>query len=173
MPARTVLVIDDEDAIRDAVRMILEDAGYAVREAPNGVEGLDLLRASDEPLVVLLDLMMPRMSGVEFLRTVREEPEVAARHAYIICSAARAFTAPTPLRHFLPGKRLLDLPKPFDLDQLVAIVEQAAHQLASEQGGEGDVVDKGEDTNEAAEGEPVPVEAPVQMPSADGTSGDT
>jgi DNA-binding response OmpR family regulator len=131
MPAHTVLIIDDEEPIRDAVRFILDEAGFAVVEAPDGREGLALLRASDEPRVVLLDLMMPGMSGIELLRALSTEPTVADRHAYIIFSAARAFSAPT-LQFFMPGKRLFDLPKPFNLDELIAIVELAMQQLDGE-----------------------------------------
>jgi DNA-binding response OmpR family regulator len=154
VPAHTVLIIDDEEPIRDAVRFILDEANYAVLEAPDGREGLDVLRASDEPLVVLLDLMMPGMSGIELLRSLSAEPAVAARHAYIIFSAARAFTVPT-LQFFMPGKRLFDLPKPFNLDELIAIVELAVQQLESER--------------EAGDGQ-VTVDRPAQATDTDGTS---
>jgi DNA-binding response OmpR family regulator len=154
VPAHTVLIIDDEEPIRDAVRFILDEANYAVLEAPDGRAGLDVLRASDEPLVVLLDLMMPGMSGIELLRSLSAEPAVAARHAYIIFSAARAFTAPT-LQFFMPGKRLFDLPKPFNLDELIAIVELAVQQLESER--------------EAGDGQ-VTVDRPAQATDTDGTS---
>jgi DNA-binding response OmpR family regulator len=130
--ARTVLVIDDEEPIRDTVRAILEEAGYVVFEAPDGRAGLHLLRESGGPLVVLLDLMMPGISGIGLLRAVAADPVLAGRDAYIIFSAARAFTVPTPLRYFMSGKRLFDVPKPFDIDNLVAVVEQAARQLDSE-----------------------------------------
>src|SRR5215472_3968619 len=105
---RTVLVIDDEDPIRNVVRITLQEAGYTVLEAPDGrrVE-LELLRTSDSPLVILLDLMMPGMSGIELLRAVVANPPLNTHHAYIIFSAARAFTAPT-LHFYLPGKRLFD-----------------------------------------------------------------
>jgi CheY-like chemotaxis protein len=95
-PPHIVLVIDDEDPIRDAVRTILEEEGYMVLEAPNGGIGLDLLRASEGSLVVVLDLMMPGMSGIELLHVVVSEPALANRDAYIIFSAAHAFTAPPP-----------------------------------------------------------------------------
>ena len=160
-PLRTVLVVDDEEPIRDAVRFILEEAGFAVREALDGGGGLALLRASAEPLIVLLDLMMPGMSGLELLRVVAAEPAVAARHAYIIFSAARAFSAPT-LQFYLPGKRLFDLPKPFDLDHLVAIVEQAARQLDGE----------GEEGDDPDDGGTAVVGAPAQATGAADTSGE-
>lgn len=127
-PKRTVLIIDDEEAVRIAVRLTLEDGGYRVLEAPNGRIGLDHLRAATEPLVVLLDLMMPSMSGLELLRALGREPALAAHHAFIIFTAASAFRAAT-LMFFLPGKRLFDLPKPFDIDRLVSVVEQAERYI--------------------------------------------
>lgn len=152
--ARTVLVIDDENAIRHAVRTILEDEGYTVLEAPNGVVGLDLLRAGAAPLVVLLDVMMPQMGGLEVLHTLAAEPEMAARHAFIMCSASRTFY-PADLNFVLPGTPLLDLPKPFDLDDLLAVVAQASQQPGSGR-------DDGEqDTNK------MPVGAPAQTTDHD------
>ena len=130
MPTHTVLVIDDEDAIRTGVRLTLEDAGYTVLEAPNGNAGLELLRSSDGPLVVLLDLMMPEMSGLRVLQVLKDAPELAARHAFVIFSAARSFSAPT-LVFYLPHKRLFDLPKPFSLDDLLSIVEEATHAIGT------------------------------------------
>ncbi|HEV2405976.1 MAG TPA: response regulator [Ktedonobacterales bacterium] len=122
---RAVLVIDDEEIIRGAVRLTLEDVGYEVVEAPNGRVGLDLLRASRVPMVVLLDLMMPGGSGLEFLTKVHSEPELADRHVFIIFTAARAFAA-TTLLSYVPGKPLYNLPKPFAIDELIATVEEAA-----------------------------------------------
>jgi CheY-like chemotaxis protein len=132
-PAHTVLVIEDEVPIRNAVRFILDEEGYTVLEAPNGLVALDLLRASEGPLVVLLDQIMPEMSGAELLRAVAAEPELGARHAYIIFSASQEFSAPTAQVH-LPDKRLVYLPKPFELDDLIAVVEQAAQYLNGESG---------------------------------------
>src|SRR5215469_7735301 len=86
-PTRTVLVIDDEEPIRTAVRFILEDEGYTVLEAPDGRVGLDLLRESDRPLIVLLDMLIPHLSGSQLLQVVADEPALAARHTYIIFSA--------------------------------------------------------------------------------------
>lgn len=127
-PTCTVLVIDDEQPIRTAVRFIIEDEGYAVLEAPDGRVGLDLLRASDRPLIVLVDLLMPTMSGSELLHVVAHEPALAARHTFILFSAAREVSAPTmPFSEL--HQPLFHLPKPFDLDDLVAVVGQAARQL--------------------------------------------
>jgi CheY-like chemotaxis protein len=59
---RDVLVVDDDDDIRDAIREILEGEGYRVRSAENGEVALDMIGEAT-PCVVLLDMMMPVMSG--------------------------------------------------------------------------------------------------------------
>lgn len=134
MSARKVLIIDDEDSTRTAVHLMLEDAGYEVYEAPNGVAGLELLRAATGPMVVLLDLMMPSMSGLRLLQVVGSDPELAARHDFILFTAARAFSA-TDLAVYLPAKRLASVPKPFDMDELIAAVGQIAEHRERENAG--------------------------------------
>jgi CheY-like chemotaxis protein len=118
-PTRTVLIIDDEAPIRTAVRFILEEEGYAV---------LELLRESGMPLVVLLDLLTPSLSGSQLLDTVAGEPVLADRHTFILFSASQEFSAPT-LPFSVPPQRLFYLPKPFDLDDLVDVVGQAGRHL--------------------------------------------
>ncbi len=85
--ALAVLVVDDDDAIRDAIHFALRHTGYPVQEATNGVQALSLLRAAEAPLVVLLDVRMPKMSGVEVLETVAQDPRLARRHAYVLVTA--------------------------------------------------------------------------------------
>ena len=72
MNSYTVLTIEDETLIRDSFRFFLEDHGYNVLEAENGKEGLDMIRAHS-PDVVLLDLRMPEMDGLEVLQQVQKE----------------------------------------------------------------------------------------------------
>ncbi len=63
-----VLVVEDDVDLREAVYALLDEAGVAVIRADDGEEALDLLRSGLRPAVVLLDLMMPRMNGLEFRR---------------------------------------------------------------------------------------------------------
>src|SRR5260221_13420537 len=58
-----ILVVDDDDAIRETLRFALEDAGYQVSEAKEGMAALRLLRSTRDRMVVLLDLMMPGLDG--------------------------------------------------------------------------------------------------------------
>ena len=69
---RTVLVIDDEDLVRDVVARMIEDLGYAAVTAADGILGLELL--DRHPIdAVLVDMTMPRMSGAAVVRTLREQ----------------------------------------------------------------------------------------------------
>ena len=73
MPVRTCLVVDDSRVIRKVARRILEDLGFEIAEASDGVEALAWCRAA-MPDVVLLDWNMPVMTGIEFLKHLRAEP---------------------------------------------------------------------------------------------------
>lgn len=68
----SVLIIDDEMGIRSNLSAYLEDCGYRTLQAPNGAEGLELFR-SEIPAVVLCDLRMPGMNGLEVLENIRRE----------------------------------------------------------------------------------------------------
>ncbi|MDA8431644.1 MAG: response regulator, partial [Nitrospiraceae bacterium] len=71
MDKGSILIIDDEEIIRDSCRRVLEPEGYAVRTAGSGGEGLAVLAGVSVDLV-LTDLKMPGMSGIEVLVSIRE-----------------------------------------------------------------------------------------------------
>ncbi|NBU20521.1 sigma-54-dependent Fis family transcriptional regulator, partial [bacterium] len=70
--SRLVLIIDDEASIRQSLSGALKDEGYKVISAASGKEGLELIR-TDRPNVILLDIWMPEMDGVETLRQIKAE----------------------------------------------------------------------------------------------------
>ncbi|HZJ53959.1 MAG TPA: response regulator [Myxococcaceae bacterium] len=77
--SHTVLVVEDDIDIRQALIEILEDHGFHAVGASDGAEALDfLLRAPDLPCVILLDLMMPVMDGAAFREAQRREPRLAS-----------------------------------------------------------------------------------------------
>lgn len=78
---KTVLVVEDEQALNTAYKMILERAGYTVVTAFDGVEALDAIAAGD-PDIILLDLKMPRMDGVAFLEAY--QPKTLQHKPWII-----------------------------------------------------------------------------------------
>lgn len=71
---KTILVVDDEDGVRESVREILTDEGYRVIEASDGTRVLDLIR-KERPHLVLLDIWMPQVDGIGLLKEIkRQEP---------------------------------------------------------------------------------------------------
>jgi CheY-like chemotaxis protein len=119
-----VLIVDDDESIRETARFLLEDEGYEVIEAPDGAAALDLLRMSDQPTVVLLDIVMTRLSGVELLKLVGHD-ERLTRHAFVIWTASRV---PVPAE-LLASLDAPLVPKPFDMDELLAVDARAAERL--------------------------------------------
>ncbi len=73
--AQTILVVDDEVKLRQMIRLYLEQENYRVVEAGNGREALYVAREA-KPDLIILDLMMPEMSGNEFMRIFSKEAEV-------------------------------------------------------------------------------------------------
>ena len=72
--SRTLLVVEDERPLAETLRFNLEMEGYRVRTAEDGVEGLSMARAL-QPDLVLLDLMLPRLDGLDVLRGIREQSQ--------------------------------------------------------------------------------------------------
>jgi CheY-like chemotaxis protein len=83
----SVVVIEDDEALRETFRTALELEDYQVLEAPDGMSGLKQLRAHPSSLVVLLDWLMPGMDGARVLDAIANDAPVARRHAYILMSA--------------------------------------------------------------------------------------
>jgi CheY-like chemotaxis protein len=82
-----VMVVDDDDDIRETLRGLLEDEGYRVSAYPTGREALDALKGGEKPRVILLDLMMPVMDGAEFRRAQVDDPALASIPVILITAA--------------------------------------------------------------------------------------
>jgi DNA-binding response OmpR family regulator len=82
-PAKTILVVDDEDDILDLVRFRLEHDGYRVLTASDGQTGLTLARA-ERPDLCILDVMMPKLSGLEVLAELRADPVTAETRVILL-----------------------------------------------------------------------------------------
>ena len=124
-----VLVVDDDEGVRESLRWILEDEGYTVFEAADGRPALETLSVHPNGMVVLLDLNMPGIDGVAVMHAVEEQAHLAARHAYIVMTA-NGRTLPLAFVNRLTRMQTPVLTKPFDLDKLLATVAAAADKLA-------------------------------------------
>jgi CheY-like chemotaxis protein len=111
-----VLVVDDDPSIRKMIVAALRRDGYAFMEAPNGREALDMMRA-EHPDVVVLDLMMPILSGWDVLREREVDPSLK-KIPVIIISANRDPEVATAVSKGICAF----LPKPFDIGALSALV---------------------------------------------------
>jgi two-component system, cell cycle response regulator CpdR len=118
-PSTTVLLVEDEYAIREFVRVVLEHAGYGVVTATDGEHGFTEYAADpDRFALVLSDVIMPNRTGPELVGLIRQiRPDVPV----IFMSAYTGGLGPTPIE--MPAKVTL-LEKPFSLDQLLHAVAQ-------------------------------------------------
>jgi CheY-like chemotaxis protein len=126
--AVNVLVVDDDEAIRETLRIVLEDAGYNVSEAGDGMTALRVLRTSRDSMVVLLDLMMPGLDGAGLLGTVANDHRLAECFAYVLVTANDK-TLPLAFANLLKNLDVPVVSKPFDVDRLLEVVEEAAKRL--------------------------------------------
>ncbi len=120
----SVLVVDDDPNIRKMIVAALRREGYRFFEATNGREALVLMRA-EHPDVVVLDLMMPIVSGWDVLRERLSEPDLT-RIPVIIVSAHRD----ADLGHAIDNGVCAFLPKPFDIGTLTALVRSCVQPQA-------------------------------------------
>lgn len=86
---RTVLVVDDDHDIRAAVTDILRAEGFEVVGAANGQVALELLAQGCRPCLVLLDIIMPVLNGLEFLARLAEQPTLASLPVVVMSASTR------------------------------------------------------------------------------------
>jgi CheY-like chemotaxis protein len=125
--AHRVLVVDDDDVIRQLITVNLELEGFDVVTAVDGQDALDKVKAADVS-VVTLDVMMPRVDGWEAAARLRTDPDTA--HIKVVLLSARAQEA-----DLQRGEKIgVDayLTKPFDPDELIDIVRRLATEAADE-----------------------------------------
>lgn len=123
-----VLIVDDDDDIRDVVRELLEDEGYDVQEARHGEDALRFLRKATSPYVVLLDLRMPVLDGVAVINAVSNDKSLRQRHAYILATADNR-TLPLSFVQQLTHLQIPILSKPFDVRRLYDLVAISSERL--------------------------------------------
>jgi CheY-like chemotaxis protein len=112
-PDARVLVVDDDQDMRDTIAAALETEGYRVRCAANGAQALALMHGY-RPEAIVLDLSMPVMSGWELLEAVHERRELSEVQV-VVLSAMRA---PAGVEH---------LDKPVSLDDLLKTLDRVCH----------------------------------------------
>ncbi len=116
----TILVVDDEPLVVDILADVLQDEGYTVLKARNGADALRLAR-EHHPALVISDVMMPRLNGVELVRRLKESRDTASTPT-ILMSCVPVEPASSGATHFVG--------KPFDLDVILELVHDYAPRAA-------------------------------------------
>lgn len=111
---KPILLVEDDDANRDAMCDFLREEGYVVVGAENGARAMELLREGLEPALILLDLMMPVMNAWEFRAAQRREPALADIPVILLSAGHRI---EEEARRFGAAGVIS---KPPDLDELLA-----------------------------------------------------
>jgi CheY-like chemotaxis protein len=110
----SVLVVEDDDDIRDAIGEILENEGYEIALAENGERALDILAELPRPCLLLVDLVMPRMDGWQLVNRLSHDDRLATIPVVVISATSNPATVP-------PHPTLK---KPVDLEILLQIVRE-------------------------------------------------
>jgi two-component system chemotaxis response regulator CheY len=117
------LIVDDDQAIRETLGQVLREEGFEIIEACDGGEALAQMRAATGPVLVLLDMWMPLVSGETALLAALAMPAARARLSFIVMTASPQLTSPA-LRATLQRLAIPLVVKPFDIDPLVELVNQ-------------------------------------------------
>lgn len=112
----SILIIDDDHDIRVSLRQTLETEGYVIHSAASGSEAMKVLKKIKTPCLILLDLMLPLMTGEDFLKMKNSDQTLASIPVLVI-------TANLHLNTNLPGI-IGCLPKPLDFEELLEFVNQ-------------------------------------------------
>ena len=123
LPERRALVVDDDAPTRALVTRLLQRDGFRVDTAADGGEALPLLGGRDYEIIVL-DLVMPGMNGMELLEHLRRQIPAALRRIVIMTASLHL------LRHGLPEGICRVITKPFALDQFRAAITDCAASAA-------------------------------------------
>jgi CheY-like chemotaxis protein len=113
-PGQKILVVDDNDDIREMLAMLLGMQGYRMVVARDGEEAVDVA-AAERPDVILMDVMMPKVNGVEAAHRIRQQPGLGG----VPIIGLSAFTDPPACTaDFTPITWTAYLRKPIDMDEL-------------------------------------------------------
>jgi CheY-like chemotaxis protein len=111
---KRILLVEDDEITRGAIKMVLEWEGYQVDCAANGQEALDYLRHEGEPALILLDVMMPVLDGEQFRQEQKRDPHLA-RIPVVVVSALEAAGGLDVAGH---------VQKPFQVEELLAVIRR-------------------------------------------------
>lgn len=113
--AKTILIVEDDESIRETLQAVLELEGHEVLTAENGQEGLNVLATQPQPCLILLDLMMPVMNGWEFATALEKDAKFSSIPIIVVSAYTDKATT---------IKSIAFLKKPIDLRSLNETVKK-------------------------------------------------
>jgi DNA-binding NtrC family response regulator len=117
----TILIVEDDNGTREALRAILDDAGYSVLSAENGLRAFESVEAAGAtPALILLDLTMPVMDGMAFLSQIPAHAQLARVPVIVMSGDSRA----PMLRYEGPDNVMEVLPKPIDVSRMMELIRK-------------------------------------------------
>jgi CheY-like chemotaxis protein len=120
-----VLVVDDDIEIRDLLTDVLAGTRFEARCAAGGQEALDILQQEDG-WIILLDLMMPEVDGIALLRTLLARPQELGNNQIVLMTASGRLRQDDA--RWLEGLVHAFLPKPFDVEEVLDLIQRLAHE---------------------------------------------
>lgn len=118
---KSILTVDDSQTMRDMLLLALEDAGFRVTQACDGMEGLEALRA-ETPDVIITDINMPRLDGFGFIEKVRADPRYRATPILVLTTESEADRKDRAKKLGATGW----IVKPFNTAKLVEAIRRVA-----------------------------------------------
>lgn len=115
MAKKRVLVVDDELDMRIFVTTLLETSGYKPLSAEDGIQGLEMAR-KDKPSLIILDIMMPRESGITMYRALKSDPDLSDIPVIMVSALAK--------KTFLHSQGVLDAYKGEEIPEPAAYIEK-------------------------------------------------
>ena len=127
MTDKTILVVDDDEDVRNMLCLVLSAEGYSATGAADGLEALRRMRQGEPPALIVVDLMMPRMDGDALIHAMAEDASLAQVPIAVISGQFTSDVQP-PVPQVVAR-----MVKPVELNDLLSVV----HQFASPPGGRG------------------------------------
>jgi len=129
-----ILLVEDDPDIRESFQDLLELAGFRLVTAENGRQALEVLSHDPLPAVVLLDMMLPVMSGNELLAAMRQSDRLARIPVVILSTGTKLMGAKDRARYASTYGISAVLPKPVDPDRLIELLNRLVPATALESG---------------------------------------
>jgi two-component system chemotaxis response regulator CheY len=120
--AKKVLVVDDSAAIRQSITYVLQQGGYEVLEAKDGMDGLSALQSMDATDLIITDVNMPNLDGISFIRKVRENAKYKFTPIIVLTTESQG----TKMNEGKEAGATGWIVKPFSAEKLLGVVKKVA-----------------------------------------------